>query len=137
MLRFVPFHSSLVLNSSGFGAKLSSTEEVSHLFPLNGNPLSPYCSGVDEILNHYRCQLNAVQMRGPTNIVPVVNNTIAVAQQYQDSSSHYFVLLIITNGEIGDMYHTKRAIIAASSLPISIIFGNSCFKAKTGKYSNF
>lgn len=102
---------------------MSSSEEVSHLFPLNNNPLSPYCSGVDGILNHYRNQLKAIQMRGPTNIVPVVKNTVSVAQQFKENSSHYFVLLIITNGDIADMYHTKRAIIKASSLPISIIFG--------------
>lgn len=104
----------------GFGAKIPPTGNVSHQFPLNGNPSHPYCSGVDEILTHYRSQLNAVQLYGPTNFAPVINNTISIANQFQDGR-HYFVLLVITDGIISDMHQTKRAIINASSLPISII----------------
>ena len=40
------------------------------------------------------------------------------------------MLLIITDGQISDLYETKRAIISASSLPISIIIvgvGNADF----------
>ena len=33
----------------------------------------------------------------------------------------YYVLLIITDGEITDMDETKRAIVSASNLPMSII----------------
>lgn len=57
---------------------------------------------------------------GPTNFAPVINNTISIADQFQDGK-HYFVLLIITDGIISDMHHTKRAIVNASTLPISII----------------
>lgn len=94
--------------------------EVSHQFPLNGQPTHPYCSGVAEILQHYRGCLNSIQLYGPTNFSPVIRNTIEIAQQYPDGK-HYFVLLIITDGIISDMLDTKRAIIAASQLPISII----------------
>lgn len=104
----------------GFGAKLPPSGNVSHQFPLNGNPSHPYCSGVEEILQHYRNQLNCVQLYGPTNFAPVINNAISIATQFQDGR-HYFVLLIITDGIISDMHQTKRAIINASSLPISII----------------
>lgn len=70
-------------------------------------------------------------MFGPTNFSPVINNTIQIAQQFQDGQ-HYFVLLIITDGIISDMHHTKNAIINASQLPISIIIvgvGNAEFDA--------
>ena len=33
----------------------------------------------------------------------------------------YFILLMLTDGAISDMQNTKRAIIAASKLPMSII----------------
>lgn len=77
---------------------MPDTGQVSFQFPLNDNPSHPYCSGVDEILIHYRAQLQAVELYGPTNFAPVINNTISIAKQYQDGK-HYFVLLILTDGE--------------------------------------
>ena len=115
----------------GFGAKLPPTGEVSHQFPLNGNPHHPYCKGIQEILNHYKNCLSSVTLYGPTNFSPVINNTAAIAQNLQDGK-HYFVLLIITDGIISDMYQTKNAIINASKLPLSIIIvgvGNADFAA--------
>lgn len=50
----------------------------------------------------------------------MIQNTASIARSYQDGR-HYFVLLIITDGIISDMHQTKRAIIEASNLPISII----------------
>ncbi|XP_031628973.1 copine-9-like [Contarinia nasturtii] len=104
----------------GFGAKIPPTGQVYHQFPLNNNPSHPYCAGVEEILNHYRLRVRSVTLYGPTNFAPVINNTISIASQFQDGR-HYFVLLIITDGIISDMHLTKRAIIEASTLPISII----------------
>lgn len=106
----------------GFGAKIPPNFSVSHQFPLNGTPAHPYCSGIDEIITQYRNQLNMVQLYGPTNFAPVINNTATIAAQFLDGR-HYFVLLIITDGQISDLHETKRAIINASTLPISIIIG--------------
>lgn len=75
--------------------------------------------------------MNQVELYGPTNFAPVINNTISIAKEYQDGK-HYFVLLILTDGVISDMHLTKRAIIEASSLPISIIIvgiGDDNFEA--------
>lgn len=106
--------------NTGFGAKLPPSGQVSHQFPLNGNPSHPYCSGVEEILVHYRNQLAQVTLYGPTNFSPVINNTTAIAREFQDGK-HYFVLLIVTDGIISDMHFTKHAIVGASTLPMSII----------------
>ncbi|XP_031628977.1 copine-8-like [Contarinia nasturtii] len=105
----------------GFGARLPPNGQVSHQFPLNDKPSHPYCSSIEEILVHYRRQLNTVHLHGPTNFAPVINNTISIASQFQEGGGHYFVLLIITDGIISDMHQTKQAIIKASTLPISII----------------
>lgn len=123
-----PYHYFIL---SGFGAKVPPDQHVSFQFPLNGNPSHPYCSGIDEILKLYRDQLKVVELYGPTNFAPVVNNTISIASQYQDGK-HYFVLLIITDGVISDLILTKRCIIEASKLPISIIIvgvGDANFEA--------
>ncbi|CAG2104035.1 unnamed protein product, partial [Medioppia subpectinata] len=115
----------------GFGAKIPPLNTVSHQFPINGNPTQPYCSGIDEILRHYRTTLSSVTLYGPTNFAPVINNTAGIARQFQ-TGHNYFVLLIITDGIISDMYATKAAIVAAASLPLSIIIigvGNADFEA--------
>lgn len=117
--------------STGFGAKLPPNGILSHQFPLNGNPAHPYCSGMDEILVHYRSAVTKVQFHGPTNFSPVINNTISIASQFPDGK-HYFVLLIITDGVISDMHQTTHAIVNASKFPISIIIvgvGNADFEA--------
>lgn len=44
----------------------------------------------------------------------------------------YFILLIITDGEITDLDETRQAIVSASKLPMSVIIvgvGNADFKA--------
>lgn len=87
---------------------------------MNGNPSHPYCSGIEDILFHYRNQVQNIQFFGPTNFAPVINNTSSIAGQFLDGN-HYYVLLIITDGIISDLPQTKRAIINASTLPMSII----------------
>ncbi|CAG2100160.1 unnamed protein product [Medioppia subpectinata] len=126
-----PYNSAGIYPAFGFGAKIPPTWEVSHLFHLNGSQSHPYCSGVTEVLDHYRKTLSSVTLYGPTNFADVINNTASIARQY-DNGKHYFVLLIITDGIISDMIHTKRAIIKASKLAMSIIIvgvGNANFAA--------
>ncbi|XP_046896185.1 copine-5 isoform X3 [Hypomesus transpacificus] len=104
----------------GFGAKLPPDGRVSHEFPLNGNIDNPYCNGMEGILEAYHQSLKTVQLYGPTNFAPVVNHVASYAATVQDGSQ-YFVLLIITDGVISDMAHTKEAIVKAAKLPMSII----------------
>ena len=112
----------------GFGAKFetgekrgSGTSQVSHQFPLNGNPAHPYCRTIEEIVGHYRRTVQTVVLHGPTNFSPVIHHTAQIAAKYAGGGKHYFVLLIITDGVISDLYQTKRQIVEASTLPLSII----------------
>ncbi|EFX80682.1 hypothetical protein DAPPUDRAFT_318381 [Daphnia pulex] len=118
----------------GFGARLPPIGRVSHEFHVNFNPTNPYCYRVPGIIAAYRACLPLVQLYGPTNFAPCIRHVTKFAQQYQDGS-HYFVLLILTDGIITDMYDTKEAIVDASSLPLSIIIvGIGCadFSAMEG-----
>jgi len=104
----------------GFGARIPPSGQVSHEFFLNLTQ-DPYCSGVDGILAAYHQSLNSVQLYGPTNFSPVINHVANFARAYQHDPSNYFVLLIITDGIITDLDATKKAVISASDLPLSII----------------
>ncbi|MEE6508419.1 hypothetical protein FKM82_021133 [Ascaphus truei] len=107
---------------------------VSHEFALNFNASNPYCAGVQGIVDAYRQALPQVRLYGPTNFSPIINHVsrFAMSAAQQKNASQYFVLLIITDGEITDLNDTRNAIVAASKLPMSIIIigvGSADFKA--------
>uniref|UniRef100_A0A8B9MAX2 Copine family member 9 n=1 Tax=Accipiter nisus TaxID=211598 RepID=A0A8B9MAX2_9AVES len=104
----------------GFGAKLPPDGKISHQFPLNNNVDNPSCAGIEGVLESYLQSLRTVQLYGPTNFAPVINQVAGAAAQVTDGSQ-YHVLLIITDGVISDMLQTKEAIVTASALPMSII----------------
>eukprot|EP01012_Entosiphon_sulcatum_P048700 TRINITY_DN67217_c0_g1_i1.p1 TRINITY_DN67217_c0_g1~~TRINITY_DN67217_c0_g1_i1.p1 ORF type:complete len:550 (+),score=88.35 TRINITY_DN67217_c0_g1_i1:41-1690(+) len=101
----------------GFGACLPSNE-VSHCFPCTFNPNMEEVQGVQGIIDVYAHALNTVRLFGPTLFAPVINKT---AQRARQSNGSYYILLILTDGEICDMEDTIDAIVAASTTPMSII----------------
>ncbi|CAG7823732.1 unnamed protein product, partial [Allacma fusca] len=64
--------------------------------------------------------MSKVQIYGPTNFAPVINTVAKIASKTKLGEA-YYVLVIITDGVITDMLKTKKAIVDASSLPVSII----------------
>ncbi|XP_046384850.1 copine-8-like [Ischnura elegans] len=72
------------------------------------------------VLKAYHHCIRKVQLYGPTNFCPVINHVARFAATYRDGS-HYFILLIMTDGVITDMNKTVQAIVDASCLPMSII----------------
>uniref|UniRef100_A0A3B1KK76 Copine-3 n=1 Tax=Astyanax mexicanus TaxID=7994 RepID=A0A3B1KK76_ASTMX len=118
----------------GFGAQVPPDFKVSHEFALNFNPNSPFCQGIEGIVQAYRAALPQVRLYGPTNFSPIINHVarIAAGAAQQSNAAQYFVLLIITDGEITDLDQTKQAIVNSSKLPMSIIIvgvGEADFKA--------
>lgn len=105
----------------GFGGKIG--EKVSHEFALNGNPQNPYCNGVYGVVEAYHKALQSVELWGPTNAAPIINHVanFAEASTKNPETQQYYVLLMLTDGVLSDMQDTKRAIIRASRLPMSII----------------
>ncbi|XP_028430545.1 LOW QUALITY PROTEIN: copine-9 [Perca flavescens] len=104
----------------GFGAKLPPDGKISHAFPLNSNTENPNCVAIEGILEAYFQSLRTVQLYGPTNFAPVINQVARCAAEVTDGSQ-YFVLLMITDGVISDMAQTKEAVVNAASLPMSVI----------------
>lgn len=104
----------------GFGAKIPPDGKISHEFPLSGDMENPNCVGIQGVLEAYFKSLRTVQLYGPTNFAPVINQVARAAGQVTDGSQ-YYVLLVITDGVISDMAQTKEAVVNASSLPLSII----------------
>ena len=115
----------------GFGARIPPHGVVSHEFFLSLDEKNPYCAGLSGIMAAYNNSLYNVQLYGPTNFAPVIRHVSQFAHVYQNDPSNYFILLIITDGIITDLAETKKAIIAASVLPLSIIIvgvGNEDFE---------
>ena len=103
----------------GFGAKIPPAGAVSHMFPCNFQPQNPFVNGVAGILHIYKSCIPQIQLYGPTNFAPTINECARMVRS--SSGNDYFITLIITDGAITDMTQTINAIVDASFLPLSII----------------
>eukprot|EP01107_Rhizomastix_libera_P012501 TRINITY_DN314_c0_g1_i4.p1 TRINITY_DN314_c0_g1~~TRINITY_DN314_c0_g1_i4.p1 ORF type:complete len:545 (+),score=143.76 TRINITY_DN314_c0_g1_i4:16-1650(+) len=115
----------------GFGMKLPNGE-VSHCYPLSGNPQQPMVAGVAGMIQAYNTAIQQYTLWGPTYFAGIIKSASEfTAQNRLDATKQkYTILLIITDGEINDMPATTDAIIEGSELPMSIIIvgvGNADF----------
>ena len=114
------------ITAYGFGAKVD--RQISHDFNLNLTD-DANCDGIIGVLQAYYKAASYVEFFGPTNFAPIINKISSVAEK-QGSIDKYHILLILTDGMISDMGLTKKALIRASRLPVSIIIvgvGNGNF----------
>ncbi|GBB89250.1 hypothetical protein RclHR1_15930002 [Rhizophagus clarus] len=114
----------------GFGAKFN--KELSHAYPLNNNKDDPEVEGVEGILKVYSKAMETIELFGPTNFSPIIDQTAAKIQREIDNGNDnvYYILLIITDGVVTAMEPTIRAIINAGKFPLSIVIvgvGNADF----------
>jgi len=107
----------------GFGAKIPGFKSPSHCFALNGNIFAPEVHTVDGVLNTYCKSLCKLQFSGPTNFSEIIRYIGDCAYWHVSNGilSNYFVLLIITDGQITDMEYTIDEVVRCSGLPVSII----------------
>ncbi|XP_076469847.1 copine-3-like [Babylonia areolata] len=110
----------------GFGAKIPPSPETYHEFALNFNSQNPFCAGIDGVLAAYFNCIQRVQLYGPTYAAPIIKHVSNFARAAQSEEPRkgahaYFVLLMLTDGVLTDMSHTKAAIVEASALPMSLI----------------
>ena len=104
----------------GFGAKLPQHEKTSHVFPINLSS-EPSCTGLDEVLKCYQNCVKDVSFSGPCNISPIINHVTKHAQTFMVDGKQYFVLIILTSGDINDLDEIRSAISSVSDWPISIV----------------
>jgi len=119
-----PYDSDQMFPCFGFGAKLPNGQ-ISHCFPLNGNPQYPECRGVDGIMQAYQTSIYQNELWGPTNFATFINHVVdrysEPALRNMNQELKYYILLILTDGEITDMNETIRAIKRAADTPLSIV----------------
>ena len=70
----------------------------------------------------YANALKSVELAGPTYFAPLMSEAFKLARICKnEGSSVYQILLILTDGEIHDMYATVDLLVANTDVPISII----------------
>jgi hypothetical protein len=104
----------------GFGGVVQPGGRAEHCFNLVAGGPNAAAPGVQGIMNAYNEAVQKVQLSGPTIFSEVLRTACGIAQNGMDGSQ-YFVLLILTDGEITDMDNTINNIIQACHLPISIL----------------
>ncbi|NWZ89432.1 CPNE3 protein, partial [Nesospiza acunhae] len=78
------------------------------------------------IADAYHQILPQIRLYRPTNFSPITNRVASSGVEIPNCMlSHvfqqYFILLIITDGDITDPDQTRQAVVNASNLPMSII----------------
>lgn len=117
----------------GFGATIPSLgmNKTEHCFPLNLDFVnSPEVGSIEEMIQVYRNNITKLSFSGPTNFAPSLNFCINLCKSTLLNNRNYYILMILTDGQISDMDETINSIIEASKLPISIIIigiGNADF----------
>ncbi|TPP65691.1 Copine 9 [Fasciola gigantica] len=104
----------------GFGSKLSTGGKICNKYPLSGDANNYFCKGMAGVLEAYRRSFDVLHLAGPVCFSPIVRDVSETAKRNKDAEN-YYVLLILTNGTVDDWIETKKAVIEASFLPISII----------------
>jgi hypothetical protein len=117
-----PYDTDKKIPAYGYGAALPPNNIVSHCFALNGNAGDPDCDGIQGVLSAYDHALSLVKLSGPTCFAPLIASATSAAESAV-AANHlaYFVLLIITDGEIMDMQATVDALVRASRAPLSLL----------------
>uniref|UniRef100_A0A1I7XS66 VWFA domain-containing protein n=1 Tax=Heterorhabditis bacteriophora TaxID=37862 RepID=A0A1I7XS66_HETBA len=119
---FLPYLAQPRIGALGFGAKIEPNFQLSQCFYLNGSRTDPHVNGLSGLLDVYRSSLLSVQPFAPTDFSEVIYHVSKFAKaESRRFMGLYFVLLILTDGELSNPKRTIDAIVDCSSHPISII----------------
>ena len=114
----------------GFGGKVN--KRVNHCFPLNFNEEHPEVLGLNGVMKAYQTALQHVELSGPTLFTQIIRTAVTMAEAagIDQGNQQYFILLILTDGEIHDMKETIDWVVRGSKSPLSIVIvgiGNENF----------
>jgi hypothetical protein len=118
----LPYDADGKIAAYGFGG--SRNLSTSHCFPLKKD--QPEVIGLEGLMEAYDEALQRMSLSAPTLanevISAVANSADALYKRSAaDGIITYSILLLITDGELNDMYATVGQIVRASYLPLSII----------------
>lgn len=106
----------------GFGAEVGNPSQTSFSFPLNLNWGNPLISTVDGISDAYVEVFKHITFSGPTYFRFFLNEVFSIVKaNLEQNQLNYYVLMIITDGEISDLKETSELIADNCNLPISIV----------------
>ena len=117
----------------GFGGiPPNNSNKVSHFFNINLQE-DPDIDGLENIIPIYKKSLGKIILSGPTYFSPVIQNVydkIKNNKNKPDYINHYFILMILTDGQIHDMKETIDILVDCAYIPLSVIIigiGNADF----------
>ncbi|KAJ5067884.1 copine-8 [Anaeramoeba ignava] len=107
----------------GFGAKFISQngkEITPDFFPLNNNSDNPEIKGIDNVLSQYENSVETLYFYGPSNFIPIITSTKQITK-HKFSSNDYYVLLIITDGDVIRISEFQKEIESLNNYSLSIV----------------
>ena len=78
--------------------------------------------GLEGVIKAYKKSVSKIVFSGPTHFSPILEKVRTSLLGHKNlSPMDYFILLIITDGQINDLKQTINSIVTASDLPLSIV----------------
>lgn len=96
----------------GFGDVNTADKSVFPFYP------DKECVGFEQVLERYKEISPNIDMAGPTDFAPLIRKAIEIVR---NAHYAYHILVIVTDGQVNSEAATIRAIVDATSYPLSII----------------
>lgn len=106
------FDDDKIIPTFGFGDIYSTNLKVFPFYP------DREANGFAEVLQRYKEITPAIQLSGPTNFAPLIYKALEIVRFNHNA---YHILVIVTDGQVTNERETIKAIVDATSYPLSII----------------